>query len=334
VAAPDLSIIVPTYNRRASLERLLRAIGEQTPPPGGFEVIVIDDGSTDSTMEYLAGFSASFTFRVLKQAHQGPAEARNLGVVNAAAPLVLFLDDDVIPQPDLLLKHIESHTNSEPDTVVIGPMSPPTGWPRAPWVRWEEDKLQRQYDAMMAGLWGATARQFYTGNSSLPRALFIRGGGFDPSFKRAEDVELGYRLRNIGARFVFVASAEVLHHASRTFNAWQRTPRQYGKYDVIMTRDKGHESLALALSEFKTRHVLNRQLSLLVAGRPLLVRAMVALVSLVVHAASSIGAQGVTSRALSGIFNVLYWQGVCDELGGHQALRRSLSSAQPALYLP
>jgi GT2 family glycosyltransferase len=322
----EVSIVVPTYNRRASLECLLVALREQTCGADRFEVLVIDDGSTDGTLAFVRGLSVPYTLRTLEQTHQGPAEARNLGVGNATAPLVLFLDDDVVPSIDLLAVHLATHAAHDSSTVVIGPMSPPGDWPRSPWVRWEEEKLQWQYDAMQAGRWSATARQFYTANSSLPKSLFLAAGGFDASFKRAEDVELGYRLRNAGAQFVFTPDADVLHYASRTFTAWCRTPYQYGRYDVIMTRDKGHEALKFSLREFHGRNPLNKALSFLVTGRPLLVNPVVALLRLTVQAGTLVRARRATSRALSGIFNLLYWQGVCDELGGRRMLERSIAA--------
>src|SRR5947209_12797417 len=121
----DVSIVVPTYNRRASLERLLRALDEQTYPFDRFEVIVIDDGSDDGTPEQLQALTTRYQLRVLGQPHQGPAAARNMGVSNAEAPLILFLDDDVVPTRDLIAVHIATHAAGGPTAVVIGPMSPP-----------------------------------------------------------------------------------------------------------------------------------------------------------------------------------------------------------------
>jgi GT2 family glycosyltransferase len=325
----DLSIVVPTYNRRESLERLLGALEEQTHAHDCFEVLVIDDGSDDGTRHLLRGLETSYSLRVFGQAHQGPAEARNLGVTNAVADLVLFLDDDVIPCQDLVATHLAVQASSGPRAVVIGPMMPPHDWPRSPWVKWEEEKLQSQYDAMLAGAWAPTERQFYTANSSLPRQFFLDAGGFDSRFKRAEDVELGYRLRNLGARFIFVPSADVLHYASRTFSAWRRTPYQYGRYEVIMSREKGHESLIRALREFHGRHPLNRLVSRIVTGRPRLVEAVVAGLGIGVHASAILGARKTTSRALSGIFNILYWQGICDDIGGRDVLWRSVAAGAP-----
>ena len=65
----------------------------------------------------------------------------------------------------------------------------------------EVAELEKQYNAVRAGRWTANARQFYTGNASMSRVLFIRSGGFDESFRRAEDVELAYRLEKEGVQF-------------------------------------------------------------------------------------------------------------------------------------
>jgi GT2 family glycosyltransferase len=332
--ASSVSIVVPTYNRRASVERLLGALSEQTLPPDCFEVLVIDDGSTDGTPAHLRSLKVPYSLHILEQAHQGPAEARNLGVAHATKALILFLDDDVVPALDAVATHVATHAAEGPSAVVIGPMSPPRDWSRSPWVRWEEEKLQSQYDAMLAGEWDCTERQFYTANSSLRRELFLTAGGFDASFKRAEDVELGYRLRKLGARFVFNPSADVRHYASRTFAAWRRTPYQYGRYDVIMSREKGHEALPRALQEFSGRHPLNRAMSRAVTGRRWLVASVVTLLGVIVRASTLVGASGATSRALSGIFNVLYWQGVSDELGGRDVLWRSVSAAADLAHEP
>lgn len=327
----DVSIIVPTYNRRGSVERLLRVLHDQSYPSDRFEVLVIDDGSEDGTPSMLRTLKTAFVLRILEQPHQGPAEARNRGVASAEGDLVLFLDDDVVPSRDLISVHVATQAAQGDGAVVIGPMLPPKDWSRSPWVRWEEEKLQTQYDAMLAGEWSATERQFYTANSSLQRCLFVQSGGFDTRFKRAEDVELGYRLRNLGARFIFTPTADVLHYASRSFAVWRNTPYQYGRYDVIMSREKGHESLRRALREFRGRHPLNRTLSRAVAGHRWLVDAAVAVLGVGVHASSRIGAQRTTSRALSGIFNILYWQGVCDEIGGREILWRSIATGAPVV---
>jgi GT2 family glycosyltransferase len=169
---------------------------------------------------------------------------------------------------------------------------------------------------MIAGEFECTPRQFYTANASLRRGRFLAAGGFDSTFKRAEDVELAYRMRDQGARFVFHPRAIVQHYAERTFEAWCRTPYQYGRYDVVMHREKGHEALPCAAHEFHSRHPLTRVLARACVGRPRLVSSAVVALRAVSGAADRLGQPGAARLALSGIFNLLYWQGVCDEFGG------------------
>ena len=103
----------------------------------------------------------------------------------------------------MLEEHARSHHEAGRDVVVLGPLLTPEGFEMAPWVRWEQEMLMKQYSAMLRGDWPATARQFYTGNASLRRSHILAAGGFDEGFRRAEDVELAYRLANNGLEFVF-----------------------------------------------------------------------------------------------------------------------------------
>ncbi|MDQ3703086.1 MAG: glycosyltransferase [Chloroflexota bacterium] len=326
---PIVSVVVPTYNRSQSMQRLLHVLGAQTLPVDRFEVVVVDDGSTDGTPEVLRRSAAALPYRlrVFEQQHGGPALARNLGVAQARGRLIVFVDDDVVPAADLLATHVATH-ESEPDAVVIGPMSPPYDMPRPAWIRWEEKQLLAQYESMIAGLWACTARQFYTGNASLPRDRFLRAGGFDAHFKRAEDVELAYRLHNAGARFIFNHRAVVLHYAARSFEAWCQTPYQYGRYDVVMERDKGHESLQQATREYHYRHPLSRLLTRFCVGRRVPLALTVLALRLVTLVADWVGARWVTSISLSAIFSLRYWQGVCDELGGPGPVWRLVAAAR------
>src|SRR5262249_31158424 len=136
------------------------------------------------------------------------------------------------------------------------------------WIKWDEQALQQQYRAMLAGEWACTPRQFYTANASLTRERFVASGGFNPRFQRAEDVELAFRLERAGARFTFNPTAEILHFASRSFAAWRRTPYQYGRYDVVMQREGTYQILDRAFQEFYHRNPLNQLTIRACLGRP------------------------------------------------------------------
>jgi GT2 family glycosyltransferase len=285
----------------------------------------VDDGSTDGTPELLSTLTpTSYQLKIVQQPNRGPAAARNTGVQHATADLILFLDDDVVPVPELIELHLEAQ-HANPNVVAIGPMAPPRDFSRPAWIRWEEEMLEVQYHAMLSGEYPCTPRQFYTANASLSRSRFLEVGGFDHTFKRAEDVEMAYRMRDRGATFAFLPLAVVFHYAERTFAAWSRTPYQYGRYDVIMHREKGHEALPCAAHEFHRRHVLTRWLARSCVGHPGLVRVAVAGLRGVAAVADRVHVPGAARLALSGIFNLLYWQGVSDELGGPDPVWRTVA---------
>lgn len=330
--SPIVSVVTPTYNRRDSLHRLLKALAQQTYPAESFEVIVIDDGSTDGTVDSFGCLSLPMHLRVLQQAHEGPAVARNLGVQQAAGQWVLFLDDDVVPHPELIARHVAAQARF-PRAVVIGPMLPPSDFARPPWIRWEEEILQAQYADLAAGRYPCTPRQFYTANASLARADFLAAGGFDHQFQRAEDVELAYRLRALGVQFSFDPGAKVAHYAARSFSSWCQTPYRYGRYDVVMGRDKGHEALECAMVEFHQRNILNRWVTRACVGRRPLVQSAVWSLGGVAGLADRLGHWRTARLALSGLFNLLYWQGVYEELGSPGHLWRQVDAKAAAAAL-
>ncbi len=100
-SGPTLSVILPTYNRKASLVRALDSLGRQTFPRSRFEVIVVDDGSTDGT-QAIASEPFPFIVRCLHQHHQGATAARNLGARASRGDILVFMDDDVTISPQTL----------------------------------------------------------------------------------------------------------------------------------------------------------------------------------------------------------------------------------------
>jgi GT2 family glycosyltransferase len=331
VLSPALSVVVPTYNRRDGLERLLLALAEQTFPADQFEVVVVNDGSTDGTAALLQGIKTPYRLHPLDQKNAGPAAARNLGVKQADGRIIVFLDDDVVPAPELLAAHATAQDGVD-DLIVVGPMSPPTDWPRSVWVRWEERQLLKQYDAMATGRYPCTPRQFYTGNASVSRSLFEAAGGFDHRFKRAEDVELAFRMWSLGGRFLFEPAADVLHYAARSFSAWTKTPYQYGRYDVVMGREKGINTFQLACAEFERRNVWSQRLTRGSVGKPWR-RPVAATLAAAAIVADWLRQDEIASFALSGIFNLQYWQGASDELGGPRAVWSAVEQPELAAAL-
>lgn len=320
-----VSVVIPTYNRREGLRACLHSLSHQRDAPQ-FEVMVVNDGSSDGTDDLLAAYDAPYPLRMFSGARGGPAAARNRGAAAARGDYLLFLDDDTVADERLLAAHIAAHRR-EPRAVVTGPMVAPQGSRLPSWSRWEQEELDKQYAAMSEGLWRPTPRQFFTANASLARRDFEEAGGFDPKFKRAEDVELGHRLRRLGLRFVFRPEAIVTHRPVRGLRAWWRIPRQYGVYDVRMWREKGVDDLMAVIGrEFHERHPLLQGAIRLAVGHGLRARALAAPAVALAALTGGLGLFAPARRLYSLAYNVLYYQGVRDELGSLPAFREVIAA--------
>ncbi len=313
---PQVSVVVPTFNRLGRLRHVIAALEQQQFPSDDYEVIVVSDGSSDGTDEYLNGLRSERRVRCFSQANKGPAAARNLGVNNAAGEFIIFIDDDVVAQPRLLAEHMRAHRESGREIVVVGPLLSPEDFDMAPWVRWEQSMLMKQYRNLLAGVWQPSPRQFYTGNASVRRSHILAAGGFDESFRRAEDVELAYRLAKRGLDFVFNMEAVGMHYAERSFHSWLAMARAYGRNDVVFARDRNQQWLLPTLeSEFRKRHVLIRKLVCLCKGRPMLTDRAGRVIKFVADSAALTGLKRIEQLAYSGLFNLQYYCGLHDELG-------------------
>jgi GT2 family glycosyltransferase len=294
---------------------VITALEQQAYPAEAYEVIVVSDGSTDGTDAYLETYRGTMRLRWLPQVNKGPAAARNAGVQKAAGEYIVFVDDDVVPEPQLLEEHARSHHEAGRDVVVLGPLLTPEGFEMSPWVRWEQEMLMKQYKAMLRGDWQASARQFYTGNASLRRSHIMAAGGFDENFRRAEDVELAYRLANNGLEFVFNIRAAGMHFADRSFRAWLDAAYTYGRNDVIFARDRNQEWLLPTIRrEFKERHYLIRSLVRVCSGRSRLTRIASTALKFAADAATFLRAGVLEQQAYSGLFNLQYYYGFLREL--------------------
>ncbi len=218
-ASPEFSVVIPTHNRLLVLEEVLLALEAQVEAPA-FEIVVVDDGSTDGTGDWLRARtpstprSSTVMTRVHSQANAGPAAARNTGVAMAAGRWVAFLGDDTVPEPGWLAAHREAHRKrgDGPHLAVIGY----TGWhPRmrlTPFLRYiNEHGLQFGY-ALIKEPEDVPFNFFYTSNLSLSRDLLL-AEPFDLRFPHAawEDIEVAYRMKRRGLKLVYEPAARVAH---------------------------------------------------------------------------------------------------------------------------
>jgi len=321
----SFSIVTPTNRQPGSLLRMLDALSRQDYPAERFEAIVVVDGRP-AVAASLRELSFPFRFRVLEQPAAGPAAARNRGVAEASEAYVLFLDDDVVPSPSLIARHAEAHT--QPDVVAIGPLVAAALGSAPPWTRWEWTTLQAQYRAMEAGEWPPTPRQFYTGNASVRRDDVLGAGGFDPAFRRGEDVELAWRLHARGLRFVFDPLARAEHFAERSFDAWLAAAYEYGRTDVMLERIRtGHDLPGWVQSEFGRRHRYSQTLARVVLRRPEAWRVARPSGWLGMWSADRVGLAGAAGHMCSALFTAAYWRGVAAMLGRDRAVMLTAAAA-------
>ncbi len=329
--AVRFSVVTPTHRRPGSLTRMLEALAAQDYPFDLFEVIVVADGADTSYVHGLGSRRYPFRLRAIVQDHGGPAAARNRGLDEAAEPYALFIDDDVLPGPSLVRRHAESH--QDPDTVVIGPLLQSSASRPLPWTRWEWATLEKQYEAMQAGRWAPTPRQFYTGNASV-KAEHVRAvGGFDTTFNRGEDVELAWRLHKRGLRFVFNPLATSEHIAERSFEAWLNAAHEYGRSDVMMERVRsGRDLPGWVQPEFHERHPYTKLLTRGVLAMPAIWPAVAFVGHSAAKASNRLGSDSLSMQVCSALFTAAYWRGVTRMLGRSKAI--SLTRKRPRSLPP
>lgn len=326
--SPTASVVIPTYNRVDRLRRVLDALSTQTAAREDFEVIVVSDGSTDGTEEYLRSGELPLPVVSIEQQNAGPAAARNRGIEQSLGALVIFLDDDVIPAPDLVAEHLKAQAQLD-DTVVVGPMLTPPDHDMPSWVAWEQRMLYKQYEDMNAGKYTATARQFYTGNASLPRSLLTDCGGFDERFRRAEDVELAYRLSDAGAAFSFNRLAEGFHYAERSFESWCDIATAYGHNDIVFARQTGREWIPPFIAwAFEQHHAVVRWPTLAAIRSDRFRRVAVAVLRGGSRVADRLPVEFPSRVLLSVLYGILYHCGASSELGSSVSYTDLLRTGQ------
>lgn len=227
VNIPNISVIVPAYNAASVLEKCVNALRNQTFPSDNYEVIVVDDGSTDDT----ASIAKSAGVRFIIQPNQGPAVARNRGVEAARGEIVLFTDADCEPAPDWIERMTEAFLHQD----VVGAK----GVYRTNQNGLMSRFVQFEYEDKFERLASQTQIDFIdTYSAAYRRKIFLENGGFDPIFPRpsVEDQEFSFRLAQKGYRMVFVPAASVYHQHDKTLGEYARRKYNIGFWKALLIR--------------------------------------------------------------------------------------------------
>ncbi|MQA73280.1 MAG: glycosyltransferase [Solirubrobacterales bacterium] len=207
---PLISVVLPTYQRAALLERCLESLTAQTLPRSRFEVVVVDDGSSDWTASVCARLADELPMRSFRIEKSGNSAAKNLGLFASQAPLVLFFDDDDLADPGLLEAHVEAHRERpEENVAVLGHTTWAPELEITPLMEYvtEIGQLLFSYRNLEDGQrldWS----YFWAGRLSCKRSFVAQHGIFAQGFPAIiEDIELGFRLAKQGLDIVHVRSA-------------------------------------------------------------------------------------------------------------------------------
>jgi cellulose synthase/poly-beta-1,6-N-acetylglucosamine synthase-like glycosyltransferase len=232
-ALPMVSIIVPTYNRAHFIERSFLSLVQQNYPTSRYEIIVIDDGSSDNTTDILNRFSREYdNFRFIGQSNKGPATARNSGLHEATGEFILFIDDDCIADRNW----IRELTVAYRDPAIGGV---------AGHIRYiaPANNVANQCAKLLAGngqLTDASGKVslFVTANASFRRSVLLDCGGFDVSFPFAaqEDFDLSVRVMKKGWKLAYSESALVDHYHHHTVLGDVKRWFRVGESEVLICR--------------------------------------------------------------------------------------------------
>jgi peptidoglycan/xylan/chitin deacetylase (PgdA/CDA1 family)/glycosyltransferase involved in cell wall biosynthesis len=233
-----LSVIVPTRNRRDVLmTRALPAMFNQQMRVDEFEIVVVVDGSTDGTAAALRELRPPCSLIVIEQPASGASSARNAGIQAAHGDLLLFLDDDIVCEPHVFLRHVEAHHSAEPAVVYgaisIHPETPPSV------MKFGTESWYRDYYSGLEARGGLRLPEdnFLISNSSVPRSTVIECGSFDEKMTAKEDYELGLRLWKKGVQFKFLPQAKAYEFFLKpAYYVVGSDGKAFGETEILLSR--------------------------------------------------------------------------------------------------
>jgi glycosyltransferase involved in cell wall biosynthesis/peptidoglycan/xylan/chitin deacetylase (PgdA/CDA1 family) len=302
--SPSFSIVIPTYQRRDVVCGSVRALTELRYR-GGIELIVVVDGSTDGTAAALRTMDLPFPLLVVEQPNGGASSARNRGATEARHDVILFLDDDMIAEPDLLEQHARLHREGADAVIGDTPVHPasPDGFLPQSVARWSASTGVKS---------SLSPFDIFTGQLSVRRAVFEALGGFDAALTSSaafgnEDADFGVKL---------LAGYDVRHTpAAISHQLYVVSPRQFMERASLAAAADGrfmrkHPQLAKSLLERKgfsrpLTRLVYRPLARIPLLPELLARSAVRVAELAFR--TPFRSSRTIARFFSGARSVAYW---------------------------
>jgi GT2 family glycosyltransferase len=262
----QITIATATYNRKDVLRMNLDRLARQSLPADRFEMVIVDDGSTDGTIDMLRECQADYPFRLryFEQSHAGPGAAQNRAASEAEADIVLFLADDMLTTPGVVEHHLNKH-RQYPDehAVIVGQIRESSEMPQTIFQKaWDPFR-----DVDMSKKAELDEVDFWVSNLSIKKRFFMTQGRFLEHAEPAmEDLELAHRLFKRGMRLIYCADALSFHYHPQTIDSAVHrlyvTGLNFHRYEKLVDHDKIHKFAnvpSLRLPPLELLKVLGRE---------------------------------------------------------------------------
>ena len=239
------TVCIPTYNRINILLKTLKYWQNQTIKD--FELLIIDDNSTDNTAEILNNYKKKHDFKNLviikNEKNYGSAYGRNIGALYSKAPIVIYTDDDAFVYPNYVENHLKFHYKYK-NLILRGPIINFNNLNLIDDLFFNFNKLNRYFYIYLKGY---SRNYFCTANVSIKKELIVKAGLFNLDFYRWQDTELGYRLRKYGIKRIFSFNIPIFHFKQEITDPSKLKEHYYqeGKYAAKLV--KIHNNLSTKL---------------------------------------------------------------------------------------
>ena len=257
---PQVSVVVCAYNAERTIDRCLASLAALNYPD--YEVIVVNDGSRDRTLEIAEGYGFC---RIISQPNKGLSVARNVGAEAATGEIVAYTDSDCVADPDWLT-YLVAKMEANNLTACGGPNFPPP-----------EDTLVPAVVAVAPGgpthvlISDEVAEHIAGCNMAFAREALLRLGGFDPIYRAAgDDVDICWRFQDAGYVIGFSPAAVVWHFRRNTVSAYFNQQRGYGKAEALVYAKHPFRFNLLGQAKWLGRIYGDLSASLLLSRRPVI----------------------------------------------------------------
>lgn len=226
---PVVSIVIPAYNSRNTVEKTIQSILNIDYPKELTEVIFVDDGSTDNTKNLIEKYLINNQMIYIWQVNKGPAAARNAGIKKARGSIIIFTDSDCEVPEDWVKKII---SNFNEDIAAVGGSLKPV-LISTKWEAFEQFRREKLYGNIKK-----TTEALPSCNLAIKKKVLERTGGFDESFKypSSEDYDLCYRIVAAGYKILYEPAVYVFHNHSQNWRGVLKRAYLHGREGVKLNK--------------------------------------------------------------------------------------------------